>query len=871
MPNNITRFIWSYSRNQQLWLILLTFASFPLLYVSLEIPKQIINEVLSGNDGLRDFLGWQLEPFPLLMWLSFSLLVLVLVNGLLKMFINTRKGIVGETLVRRLRYMLMERLLRFPPRKFEHLSQGEVVATVVQETDPLGGFSGEAFALPLFQGGTLLTILLFMFMQDWVLGVASIALVPIQLLIIPYLQRQINVLRKQRVKRVRVLSSRIGETVQAANEIRIQGTRRYTLAEFSYRFGELYYIRLALFKKKFFMKFLNNTLNQLTPFMFYAIGGYLVLEGRLTVGALVAAIAAHKDFLSPWRELLNFYQTWQDNVVRYQQVLEQFSPYNMESLPESAEPVNEAFFRQTLTMQQVNIRNENNEPLLSQLNLELKPGEWVVIQAPDLAIRQAFAQCLAGLAKPYSGFVGIDGRTLDSLDESDLRQNLSFVNEQAHLFNAAVSYNIAYGLNHHAPLVDAEQQLKFVADSVKSGNSVDWFDESFSTTWSNLSRLDAEAWSELQPWLREQLDILNVTDRLTGQSLQEVFNPLDYPAELFDRLVDDLLVARQVMLEEISSRERDISMEHYDINRLNRFAPMLDNLVFGTLAGNTEELRPVLMTTIIEALRENDLLEPSLRVAERCLRKLLIQHKGLPADHLFIEQFDLHDEQRVTALKQLSTMLESDVDAAVSDPACCDGLMDIFVRMVPQDWLGIWLEPDYADALIRLRKDMMQRLTERLGDAYFPFIENKYNPGLSVLNNVLFGRIDQHCPETSAYFQERAAYWVLDKASADDLLRLFIINTQVGVNGSRVPVQVHHLISLMRTLVKRPVILVMQDALTTQSEQEKFEILQRLRKSRPDLTLVRVTAEKSHLEIFDRYLELKPNGLIERPKPAAVQ
>lgn len=284
MPNSIIQFVWRYSRTQQLWLILLTFASFPLLYASLEIPKLIINEVLSGEAGQRDFFGWQLEPFHLLMVLSFSLLFFVLLGGLFKMFINTRKGIVGETLVRRLRYMLMERLLRFPPRKFEQLSQGEVIATVVQETDPLGGFAGDAFAHPLFQGGTLLTILLFMFMQDWVLGVASIALVPVQLYIIPYLQRQINVLRKQRVKRVRALSSRIGETVQAVHEIRIQGTRRYTLAEFSYRFGELYYIRLALFKKKFFMKFLNNTLNQLTPFMFYAIGGYLVLEGRLTVG-----------------------------------------------------------------------------------------------------------------------------------------------------------------------------------------------------------------------------------------------------------------------------------------------------------------------------------------------------------------------------------------------------------------------------------------------------------------------------------------------------------------------------------------------------------------------------------------------------------
>lgn len=868
MPDNIIQFIWTYSRKQQFWLILLTFASFPLLYVSLEIPKLIINEALSGESGVRHFLGWDVTPFQLLMWLSFSLLALVLINGLFKMVINTQKGIVGETLVRRLRYMLLERLLRFPPRKFEQLSQGEVIATVVQETDPLGGFAGDAFAHPLLQGGTLLTILLFMFMQDWVLGVASIALVPVQLFIIPYLQRQINLLRKQRVKRARVLSRRIGETVQSANEIRIQGTRRYTLAEFSYRFGELYYIRLALFKKKFFMKFLNNTLNQLTPFMFYAIGGYLVLEGRLTIGALVAAIAAHKDFLSPWRELLSFYETWQDNLVRYQQIVEQFNPHNMQVLPESAEPVDEAFFRQTLIMQQVNIRNDSHEPLLSYLNLELKPGEWVVVQSPDLVLRQAFAQCLVGLAKPYSGFVGFEGRSLDSLAEADLRQNLGFVNEQAHLFNASVAYNIGYGLNHQPPLVELEKHLGLLVDSVKSGNSTDWFDESFLGSWGNLSRFNVEDWSEMQGWLREQMDIFNVTDRLTTLSLQEVFNPLSYPEEVFGQLVDDLLVARQFMREEISTQGRDVRMEQYDINRLNRFAPMLDNLVFGTVAGNTEVLRPVLMKTIIEALAENDLLKPSLSIAERCLRKLMVQYKRLAEGHPFVEQFELHDEQRVADLKQLSHMLEADVDAAVSDPACSAELMDIFVRMVPQEWLDIWLEPDYVDRLLTLRNTMMQRLAERLGDAYFPFIEDKYNPGLSVMNNVLFGRIDPHCSDTADYLQERATYWVLDKANKNDLVRLFVVNTQVGVNGSRIPVQVHHLLSLMRTLLKRPVILVLQDALIAQSDEEKLAILQRIRQSRPDLTLVRVTAEQSHLEMFDRYLQLTPTGLVEQDKPA---
>ncbi|CAA6811611.1 MAG: Unknown protein, partial [uncultured Thiotrichaceae bacterium] len=278
MPVHIIEYIWKYSKWQQLSLIALTFCSFPLLYFTLEIPKLIINDVLSNQSDTRSFLGFDFEPFTLLLTLSFSLLGLVLISGVFKIYINTLKGKVGETLIRRLRYMLMTQLLKFPLQRFDHMPSGEVSITIVQETDPLAGFAGDSFALPIFQGGTLLTILLFMFMQDWILGIASLALVPIQIFIIPRLQRQINFLRKERIQRVRVLSSRIVETVDAIEEVHIQGTRRYTLAEFSYRFGELYKIRLAIFKKKFFLKFLNNLLGHMTPFLFYAVGGYLIIE-----------------------------------------------------------------------------------------------------------------------------------------------------------------------------------------------------------------------------------------------------------------------------------------------------------------------------------------------------------------------------------------------------------------------------------------------------------------------------------------------------------------------------------------------------------------------------------------------------------------
>ena len=83
-----------------------------------------------------------------------------------------------ERMLRRLRHELLKRVMRFPLPQFRKTSQGEIVSMVTLETEPLGGFFGDSFSLPIFQGGQLLTLLVFMFVQNPILGIAAIALYP---------------------------------------------------------------------------------------------------------------------------------------------------------------------------------------------------------------------------------------------------------------------------------------------------------------------------------------------------------------------------------------------------------------------------------------------------------------------------------------------------------------------------------------------------------------------------------------------------------------------------------------------------------------------------------------------------------------------
>lgn len=312
-----------YSRRQQAQMIMLSLIAMPILYLTLELPKQIVNNALEAARFPIDIFGYEVDQVTFLLLLCGLYLLAILLNGLNKYALNVFKGYVAERFLRRFRLLIYRQW-----QKGANASdQSEIVPILAQEVEPVGGFAAEVLTLPILQGGTLLTILLFMFIQDPVLGAAALTVLPIQLVLLPKLQRRVNVLSRIRIKEVRHLGR------QLSNQLRERQPSPNGLCSASASFRELERVRRRLFRLKFFIKALNNFLTALTPFLFYSLGGYFVIEGRISLGALVAVLAAHKDFSAPLKELFRYYQTLEDTKIRYHEITSFFSKADVLSEP----------------------------------------------------------------------------------------------------------------------------------------------------------------------------------------------------------------------------------------------------------------------------------------------------------------------------------------------------------------------------------------------------------------------------------------------------------------------------------------------------------------------------------------------------------
>src|SRR3954462_12469695 len=415
MERSLFGFIIRYSRRDQLLIVPLVVASMVVYYLSLDLPKTIINQAIQGvafptAESVKRLLGFDLHRIPYLLALSVLFLGLIVVNGWVKFQINTMKGWMVERMLRRLRFSLFDYILRFPLTRFRRVKPAEMATMIKDEVEPLGGFIGEALITPLFLGGQALTAMFFIMYQHWLLGLIALAIVGVQAFIIPKLRKRQLVLGRERQLTARALAGRIAEVVEGAAEIHAHDTSNYERAEISARLGRIFRIRFELYQRKFMVKFLNNFLAQVTPFLFYTLGGYLVIIGRLDLGALVAVIAAYKDLPAPVKELIDWDQQRMDVEIKYNQVVEQFTaeevaPAELQALIVAPELPREGRLRAA----GLSLIDEGGVRLVDSVSFEAGLKDHIAVVSRQGGGASELAQLLAHLLPPNSGSIDIGG------------------------------------------------------------------------------------------------------------------------------------------------------------------------------------------------------------------------------------------------------------------------------------------------------------------------------------------------------------------------------------------------------------------------------------------------------------------------------
>ena len=866
MEPTIFRFILRYSKAQQLWLLGVIALSYPFLYLSLDMPKLIVNRAIGDISGPPyefplfgvPVLSLEIDQLEFLLSLSLAYLLLVFVNGLFKYYINVFKGRLGERLLRRLRYQLYERILRFPLTHFKKVSQGELIPMITAEVEPLGGFIGTAFADPMFQGGQLIIILSFIMIQDWRLGLAAIALYPVQMYLIPRLQRRVNQLGKQRVQNVRKLSDHIGESVSGVVEVHAHDAAMRELSRFSSRLGGIYWIRYDIYRRKFFIKFLNNFIDKLTPFFFFSIGGYLVIEGYLTIGALVAVLAAYKDLAAPWKEMLTWYQQKEDVRIKYEQVIEQFDPSGM--LPEERLEADDdtTVVDGSIAAQHLSLVDDDGYRPLDSVTLEVPAGMHVAIVGAGNSGKGELIMALAGLVDPAGGTVMIGETDIEHLPRAVTGRHLGYVGPNAYLQAGTVADALTYGLKHRPVLAlersgeAAQQRAAEVEEAALTGNAV--FD--IEADWTDYGAARVSGPEELRESMLSALRAVDLADDIYQFGLRGTIDPGK------DRdTAQKILQARFAMQERLQDPAVGGNVEPFDATHYNMNASVAENVLFGVPLGDALRDDRIAEHPYMRRILERvGLTGDFLNVGRQVAETMVELFADLPPGHEFFEQFGFISAESLPEFQAILGRAARGLDAlGESDRR---RLIALPFKLIPARHRLDLIDEALRARLLDARKAFADGLPRELEGEVAFFDSNAYNPGATIQDNILFGKL--------VYGQANAAQQVgaliagiIDQRDLRDVVIAVGLDSPTGSGGARLSPAQRQKVAIARCLVKRPEVLLLNEAAGAFDSRTQGAIVDSVLTDSKGATVVWALNNAAMASRFDRVVVMRDGRIVE--------
>jgi putative ABC transport system ATP-binding protein len=864
MDKSIYRYLIRHSLRQQLWLTALAGLSFPFLYAFYELPKRIVNGAIQGKpeDFPVEVLGYEFEQTVYLFVLCGVFLALVLINQAFKYYINVYQGLTGERMLRRLRFELFSRVLRFPLPTFRNMSQGEIIPMITAEVEPLGGFIGEAFALPAFQGGTLIVILTFLFYQNWILATAAVALYPIQLYVIPRLQKRVNALGKERVRLVRKLAARVGEAVQGVQEVHVHDTSRFVLADFSDRLGEIFHVRYRIYNQKFVIKFINNFIQQLGPFFFYSLGGYLVIAGSLEIGTLVAAIAAHKDLGGPWKELLAFYQRREDARIKYEQVTSQFEPVGlMDESMQAAEPGSVAVLAGELAAANVTFTDDVGENLVDGVSFRVGLPSRIAVVGTGGSGTGELALLAARLLRPAKGNLSIGAHDLAQLPESVTGRRLAFIGPSGFVFSGTLGDNLFYGLKHR-PLrpfeydEEAEQRRQwYVEEAVAAGNLT--FD--IRADWIDREAAGAEDDAALRGQGLRALHMVGLEDEVYRLGLRGTIDPRRESG-----IAEAILSARTAFRARVGE-DPDLAdlIEVFDLSAYNTNATMAENLLFGSTVGAAFDIdRMAAHPYVLEVLEKAKLTERVLRAGYDTASTMVEIFADVPPEHELFQQYSFVSAEELAELQAWLNRIDRErLDEIGTEERT--RLMSLPFKLVPaRHRLGI-IDEEMMAGVITARGIFARELPSSLVDAVEFFDNSAYNSATNLQDNILFGKVVYGRPQ-AAERVNAAISQVIDELGLRDTVIEVGLGFDVGVAGSRLAAGQRQKLAIARCLLKRPDVLVVSEATAALDSASQARIMESLIEEFAERGLIWQLHKADLAKRFDHVLVMRSGKLVEQ-------
>ena len=395
------------------------------------IIKDMVDKVLADKDMVMLYV------------ICVSIVVVFLIRGIFYYGQSYLVSYIGQKVVIDVREVMFRKFQRMPMAYFDKHQTGETMSYITNDVSAIQSALVDQLIEMVTEGSILIGSIVMMVYLDWKLSLLTLVVIPLVGQAMKIFGRKLKRNGTVIQERAADITSLLQESISSIRVVKSFVREEYEIKRF---------INQNILNFQAAMKNVQLT-SLLTPTVEFlaavsvtfivGFGGYEVVNGQMTAGALVAFLTYAVNLANPVKRLARVYGNLQRAMAAVDRV------FAVIDLPE---PIRDKEGAKDLPKIEGHVKVEHvtfgykeGVNALEDVSLEVKPGQMIAFVGPSGAGKSTIANLIPRFYEINSGAISIDGQDIRDVTVASLREQIGIVPQETMLFSTTVMENIRYG------------------------------------------------------------------------------------------------------------------------------------------------------------------------------------------------------------------------------------------------------------------------------------------------------------------------------------------------------------------------------------------------------------------------------------------
>jgi ATP-binding cassette subfamily B protein len=325
---------------------------------------------------------------------------------------------------------------------FDKKTNGEVLSIITNDIDTLGMNLNQSITQIITSICTLIGILIMMFSMNVLMTVVSLLILPISIFAVGTIVKKSQKYFAKQQEYLGHVNGNIEETFGGYSIVKVFNCEEKAVKEFKKSNDELY---TSAWKSQFLSGLMHPIMNFIGNIGYVAIallGGYLSIQGKITVGNIQSFIQYNRQFTQPINQIAQVSSMIQAMVASAERIFEFLN--EDEEVKMISDTTSIDSLKGNVKFDHVHFGYNSDKIIINDFNADIKEGQKIAIVGPTGAGKTTIVKLLMRFYDLNSGKILIDGHDISQFDRGEIRKMFGMVLQDTWLFNGTIKDNIRY-------------------------------------------------------------------------------------------------------------------------------------------------------------------------------------------------------------------------------------------------------------------------------------------------------------------------------------------------------------------------------------------------------------------------------------------